>query len=55
MLIYTDYYKLNQKEMQNDILLNDNYKYWLSGYIEREGSLTISIVNTSKALSSVLL
>jgi len=28
---------------------NENYKFWLGGFIEGEGSLTISIVKSNKA------
>lgn len=39
----------------NNIKLNDNYKYWLGGFIEGEESLTISIVKSEKAAHGILL
>jgi len=39
----------------NNINFNDNYKYWLGGFVEGEGSLTISIVKYDKAPYGVLL
>jgi hypothetical protein len=33
----------------NNLIYNDNYKFWLGGFIEGEGSLTISIVKSDKA------
>ena len=39
----------------NNIILNDNYKYWLGGFIKGEGSLTISIVKSEKAAHGILL
>ena len=32
----------------DNILLDENYKYWLDGFIEGEGSLVISVVKTVK-------
>lgn len=34
---------LNQQEKINELVKQDNYKYWLGGFIEGEGSLTVSI------------
>ena len=34
---------------------NNNYKFWLGGFVEREGSLTISIVKHDKAPHGILL
>lgn len=39
----------------NNLIYNDNYKFWLGGFIEREGSLTISIVKSDKAPFGVFL
>lgn len=39
----------------NNLILNENYKYWLGGFIEGEGSLTISIVKSKKAPYGFLL
>lgn len=36
-------------------MINDNYKFWLGGFIEGEGSLTVSIVKTNKAPHGILL
>lgn len=35
--------------------INDNYKFWLGGFIEGEGSLLISVVKSDKAPFGVLL
>lgn len=40
--------KNNQQEKINTLVLSDNYKFWLGGFIEGEGSLTISIVENDK-------
>ena len=45
----------NQKEKINNILYNENYKYWLGGFIEGEGSLIISVVKSNKAPFGFLL
>jgi len=34
---------------------NNNYKFWLGGFVEGEGSLTISIVKYDKAIHGFLL
>jgi hypothetical protein len=34
---------------------SENYKYWLGGFIEGEGSLVISVVKLSKAAHGILL
>jgi hypothetical protein len=39
----------------NNIMINNNYKFWLGGFIEGEGSLVISIVKSDKAPHGVLL
>jgi hypothetical protein len=39
----------------NDLISNDNYKFWLGGFVEGEGSLTISIVKSEKAPHGVFL
>ena len=36
-------------------MLKNKYKHWLGGFVEREGSLTISIVKYDKAPPGVLL
>jgi hypothetical protein len=38
----------NQQERIESLVKNNNYKYWLGGFIEGEGSLTISIVKNNK-------
>ena len=35
--------------------INDNYKFWLGGFVEKEGSLIISVVKSDKAPYGVLL
>jgi len=39
----------------NNLIYNDNYKFWLGGFIEGEGSLTISVVKSDKAPLAVYL
>jgi len=39
----------------NNLIYNDNYKFWLGGFIEGAGSLTISIVKSDKATLGVFL
>lgn len=39
----------------NNLIINDNYKFWLGGFIKGEGSLTISIVKSDKAPYGVFL
>jgi hypothetical protein len=34
---------------------SENYKFWLGGFIEGEGSLVISVVKLSKAAHGILL
>jgi hypothetical protein len=34
---------------------SENYKYWLGGFIEGEGSLVISVVKVSKAAHGIIL
>ena len=45
----------NQKEKIDNMFLDENYKYWLGGFIEGEGSLIISVVKSDKALFGFLL
>jgi hypothetical protein len=37
------------------MILSDNHKYWLGGFVEGEGSLTISIVRNKKSIYGFLL
>jgi hypothetical protein len=39
----------------NNLIYNENYKFWLGGFIEGEGSLTVSIVKSDKAPFGVFL
>lgn len=38
----------NQQEIINNLVENKNYRYWLGGFIEGEGSLTLSITKNNK-------
>lgn len=37
-------FNINQQERINKLVQDENYKFWLGGFIEGEGSLVISIV-----------
>ena len=39
---------INQQERLNKLVQDENYKFWLGGFIEGEGSLVISIVKNEK-------
>lgn len=39
---------INQQERLNKLVQDENYKFWLGGFIEGEGSLVISIVKNDK-------
>lgn len=47
--------KIKSEGIMNNLISNNNYKYWLGGFIEGEGSLTISIVKNEKAPHDILL
>ncbi len=38
----------NQQERLKKLVQNENYKFWLGGFIEGEGSLVVSIVKNNK-------
>lgn len=38
----------NQQERIKSLIKTENYKFWLSGFIEGEGSLVISVVRNNK-------
>lgn len=38
----------NQQERLNKLVQNENYKFWLGGFIEGEGSLVVSVVKNNK-------
>jgi len=39
----------------DNFFINNNYKFWWGGFVEGEGSLTISIVKHDKASHGILL
>ena len=39
---------INQQERLNKLVQDENYKFWLGGFIEGEGSLVISVVKNVK-------
>ena len=41
---------LNQQERLNKLVQNENYRYWLGGFIEGEGSLVVSIFFCKKKI-----
>jgi hypothetical protein len=47
--------ELNQLERINTLVQDENYKYWLGGFFEGEGTLTVSVVKTSKVTHGVVL
>jgi len=46
---------LNQQERLNKLIKDDNYKYWLGGFIEGEGALVVSIVKNNKTKNRIRL
>lgn len=38
----------NQQERLDKLILDENYKFWLGGFIEGEGSLVVSLVKNAK-------
>jgi LAGLIDADG endonuclease len=45
----------NQQEKINNFMINNIYKFWLGGFIEGEGSLTISIIKHNNAPHGILI
>lgn len=41
--------------INNNLMFDANYKYWLGGFVEGEGSLVVSIVKYDKAIYGILL
>lgn len=46
---------VNQQEKINTLVQNENYKYWLGGFAEGEGTVVISIVKNDKVTNKVVL
>jgi LAGLIDADG endonuclease len=49
------YLKIKSEGKMNNEILSENYKFWLGGFIEGEGSLIISVVKSNKAPHGILL
>jgi hypothetical protein len=45
----------NQQERINSVIQDENYKYWLGGFVEGEGTLVVSIVKNEKLSSGISL
>lgn len=45
----------NQQERLNKLIQDENYKFWLGGFIEGEGSLVVSLVKNTKVLHGLAL
>lgn len=43
-----DNFNINQQERINKLVQDENYKFWLGGFIEGEGALVISIVKDTR-------
>lgn len=50
--LHTD---LNQQERLNKLIQDENYKFWLGGFIEGEGSLVVSLVKNDKVTHGLVL
>nr|YP_010461113.1 LAGLIDADG endonuclease [Trichoderma afroharzianum]UUF68292.1 LAGLIDADG endonuclease [Trichoderma afroharzianum]UUF68311.1 LAGLIDADG endonuclease [Trichoderma afroharzianum]UUF68330.1 LAGLIDADG endonuclease [Trichoderma afroharzianum] len=50
--LHTD---LNQQERLNKLVQDENYKFWLGGFIEGEGSLVVSLVKNNKVTHGLVL
>lgn len=46
---------LNQQERVCNLIKDVNYKFWLGGFIEGEGSLTVSIAKNNKVSHGIVL
>ncbi len=46
---------INQQERINSLVQVENYKYWLGGFVEGEGSLGVSLVKSEKVTRGLLL
>lgn len=46
---------LNQQERIHGLVQDENYKFWLGGFVEGEGTLVVSIVRNSKVSNGVAL
>ena len=46
---------LNQQERLNNLVKDNNYKYWLGGFTEGEGALVVSIVKNVKVSHGIRL
>jgi hypothetical protein len=45
----------NQQERINTLVQTENYKFWLGGFVEGEGTLVISITKSSKTTNGIIL
>jgi hypothetical protein len=46
---------LNQQERILELVQDENYKFWLGGFVEGEGTLVISIVRNSDVANGIVL
>jgi group I intron endonuclease len=47
--------RIDQQEKINSLIKNENYKYWLGGFTEGEGTLVVSIVKNDRVSSGISL
>ena len=50
-----DNFNINQQERINKLVQDENYKFWLGGFIEGEGALVISIVKDTRLKNGISL
>lgn len=50
-----NYLQKDQQENLNELVKTENYKYWLSGFIEGEGTLVVSITKSNKITNGLIL
>ena len=48
-------YESNQQEKIKSLVKNENYKFWLGGFVEGEGSLVVSITVNSRVTHGIVL
>jgi hypothetical protein len=46
---------LNQQERIHELVQDENYKFWLGGFVEGEGTLVVSIVRNPQLANGVAL
>jgi len=53
--IFKNFKRVDQQERIKTLIITENHKFWLGGFIQGEGTLLVSIVKNSKVTHKLVL